>query len=390
MDNKFEPLAIGEVLSIDDSALILIGHHTFRVGEFAEAMRTQLEYNLNGWTQEKDAWFSQEGIPCEVLKFTAGGWQKGRVRINLEFCPQDSEEEENKPPSPPKAEKKVEPPAPEVSEDEFNLDESPFDSASLEEDIAPAALLDTEPDLGLQESPFDSTSFEQDISPAALLDTEPDFGLEESPFDSTSFEQDISPAALVDTEADFGLEESLLNTEADLDMEGFPMSVEDEFALETAADTDFDQEEEVPNAVIIEREQIIIMPAGNEMATSLEDNLDVDLGELSQSIDQELELVDAPIPSDEELLDLAEMSLEDNDDLDFAGMNIAGDQDFPFEEMSAVNNENLDFGEMSGMDDDFDFPELGLSDESSEDDNDALLDDVWQDINQPSWQNHQR
>jgi hypothetical protein len=363
VDNKFEPLAIGEVLSIDDSALILIGHHTFRVGEFAEAMRTQLEYNLNGWTQEKDAWFSPDGIPCEVLKFTAGGWQKGRVRINLEFCPQDSEEEENKSPSSPKVEKKVEPTAPVVSDDEFSLDDSPFDSASLGEDIAPAALLDTEPDLGLEESPFGSASLGEDIAPAALLDTEPDLGLEES----------------------------LLDTETDLGMEEFPLSVDDEFALETSADSDFELEQEVPNAFIIESEQkVIIMPAGNEMTTSLEDNLDVDLGELSQSIDQELELVEAPMPSDDELLDLAEMSLDGNDELDFAELNVSSDQDFPFEEMSVVNDDDLDFGGMSAMGDDFDFPELGLSDESSEEDNDALLDDVWQDINQPSWQNHQR
>jgi len=361
VDNKFEPLAIGEVLSIDDSALILIGHRTFRVGEFAEAMRTQLEYNLNGWTQEKDAWFSSEGIPCEVLRFTAGGWQKGRVRINLEFCPQDSEEEEKKPPSP-KVESKVAPPTPVVSEDEFSLEDSPFDSANLVEDIAPAALLDTEPDFGLEDSPFDSASLAEDVTPAALLDTEPDFGLEDS----------------------------LLDTQDDLQMEEFPMSLGDEFSLETPVDSDFELAQEEPNVVIIERErEVIIMPAGNEMATSLEDNLDVDLGELSQSIDQELELVDAPMPNDDELLDLAEMSLDGDDDLDFGGMNVSSDDNFPFEEMSIVSDDDLDFGSMSAMDDDFDFPEMSLSDESSEDDNDALLDDVWQDINQPSWQNHQ-
>jgi hypothetical protein len=35
---------------------------------------------------EKDAWFSEDGIPCEVLRFTANGWQKGKVRITWNFA----------------------------------------------------------------------------------------------------------------------------------------------------------------------------------------------------------------------------------------------------------------------------------------------------------------
>ena len=92
MDEQFQTLKKGEVLSVDDSAQILIGHRTFRVSEFAESVRTQLEYGLGGWTEEKDGWFSDIGIDCEVLRFGATGWQKGRVRISLEFCPEDEEQ----------------------------------------------------------------------------------------------------------------------------------------------------------------------------------------------------------------------------------------------------------------------------------------------------------
>ena len=91
MDNQFDSLSKGEVLSVDDSAQILIGHRTFRVGEFAEAIRTQLEYGLGGWTEEKDGWFSEQGISCEVLRFGSNGWQKGKVRFTLEFSPEDSD-----------------------------------------------------------------------------------------------------------------------------------------------------------------------------------------------------------------------------------------------------------------------------------------------------------
>lgn len=55
----------------------------------------------------KDKWF-RDGIDCEVLKIGAKGWQKGKVKINLqvslEFCPDEPEVEEtslsNEPESP--------------------------------------------------------------------------------------------------------------------------------------------------------------------------------------------------------------------------------------------------------------------------------------------------
>ncbi len=100
MTNNFEPLDGGEVLSVGESAQILIGHHTFRVGELAEAIRTQLKDGLGGssWTEEKDGWFSQTGIDCEVLRFSSRGWQKGKVRISLEFSPEQPEPQVETPP----------------------------------------------------------------------------------------------------------------------------------------------------------------------------------------------------------------------------------------------------------------------------------------------------
>lgn len=90
MTNHFEPLDNGEVLSINETALIFIGHTTFRVGEFSEAVRNQLE-QTSGWNEDKDPWFTDAGVPCEVLRFTSGGWQKGKVRIRLEFSPDSGE-----------------------------------------------------------------------------------------------------------------------------------------------------------------------------------------------------------------------------------------------------------------------------------------------------------
>lgn len=91
MNNHFEPLDNGEVLSISESALIFIGHTTFRVGEFSEAVRSQLEASTQGWNGDKNSWFTDLGVDCEVLRFTSGGWQKGKVRIRLEFAPDEGE-----------------------------------------------------------------------------------------------------------------------------------------------------------------------------------------------------------------------------------------------------------------------------------------------------------
>lgn len=45
--------------------------------------RGQVPYSWNNWTKQ--------GIDCEILKPTSGGWKKGKVRLKLtlEFCPDE-------------------------------------------------------------------------------------------------------------------------------------------------------------------------------------------------------------------------------------------------------------------------------------------------------------
>lgn len=310
MDNQFEPLATGEVLSVDESFQLLIGHRTFRVGELEEAIKTQLEYAISGWTQQKDAWFSEEGIPCEVLRYSANGWQKGKVRINLEFRPLDSEEATQ-----------------ETAADQWD------------EDIVPeASPIDVSDDLDFDEAP---------------TDLEDEFELETS--------AGASDMAL-------GLEEEPL------------ASMEDEFDLETSsAVSDWDLEQEEPSAIYVEmEEQVIITAAPNEeldmveMSSAFDDEFD----QISESIEQELEEVDTSTANDDDLLDLGEMS-DSDDDLDFGEMSVGG-------------NDNLDFGEMSASgEDEFQFEDISFGNDLEDENTDSLLDDVWQDINQPSWQNNQ-
>ncbi|MEM9539738.1 MAG: KGK domain-containing protein [Cyanobacteria bacterium P01_E01_bin.42] len=91
MENQFEPLDRGEVLSVNESVQILIGHQTFRVDELAQALKAQLlEHQIGGLTEQKTGWFNAEGAECQVLRYGAGNWQKGKVRISFEFCPEDA------------------------------------------------------------------------------------------------------------------------------------------------------------------------------------------------------------------------------------------------------------------------------------------------------------
>jgi hypothetical protein len=89
MKDRFESLESGEVVSIQHDKQVLIGHSTFRVGELNDAIKKQLESTIDGWSEDKSAWFDPNGIDCEALRFGSAGWQKGRIRLCLEFCPDE-------------------------------------------------------------------------------------------------------------------------------------------------------------------------------------------------------------------------------------------------------------------------------------------------------------
>ena len=215
MDNQFDSLSKGEVLSVDDSAQILIGHRTFRVGEFAEAIRTQLEYGLGGWTEEKDGWFSEQGISCEVLRFGSNGWQKGKVRFTLEFSPEDSDAPQppttraSQPVQAPKASQPVQAPPP----------------AAIEEDelvAAPTAFI-YEEEVVLVEGPFAEDELE--LSGTPVFD-EDELELSGTPvFDENELDMTISP---VFDENELDMTISPVFDENELDLSGMTGMQDDE------------------------------------------------------------------------------------------------------------------------------------------------------------------
>jgi hypothetical protein len=89
MNDRFEPLNSGEVLSIHNDIQIMSGNRTFRVGDLSDAIKAQLASALAGWGEEKNNLLNLEGVDCEALRFGANGWQKGKIRLCLEFCPDE-------------------------------------------------------------------------------------------------------------------------------------------------------------------------------------------------------------------------------------------------------------------------------------------------------------
>ena len=86
MSNKFDNLKSEDVVSVY-SGQILITNTTFTVNEFMSALKQTVESKIGSLSEEKKKWF-EEGLECKILKPGAKGWQRGQVRITLEFAPE--------------------------------------------------------------------------------------------------------------------------------------------------------------------------------------------------------------------------------------------------------------------------------------------------------------
>jgi KGK domain len=89
MHDRFESLESGEVISVQHDTQVLGGQRTFRVGELNEAIESHLKSAIANWSEAHNGWFTPQGIDCEALRFGSQGWQKGRIRLCLEFCPDE-------------------------------------------------------------------------------------------------------------------------------------------------------------------------------------------------------------------------------------------------------------------------------------------------------------
>jgi hypothetical protein len=90
MSDRFNPLDSGEVISIQNDSQVLVGHRIFRVSELNDAIANHMKNAVDTWTEDKSNWFNTQGIDCEALRFGSTAWQKGKIRLCLEFCPDDA------------------------------------------------------------------------------------------------------------------------------------------------------------------------------------------------------------------------------------------------------------------------------------------------------------
>jgi hypothetical protein len=73
-----------DVVTMEPSKSI-VGIQTFLVKQFKEGLSRVLQHGALG------IWLA-EGVRCQVLRPTGGGWQKGKVRLSLEFIPDEPSE----------------------------------------------------------------------------------------------------------------------------------------------------------------------------------------------------------------------------------------------------------------------------------------------------------
>lgn len=101
MNNNFESLTNEDVVSVY-AGQILVTNRTFTVNEIIAALMPIIKEKAGAtWTEDKEQWF-RDGLDCKMLKPGAKSWQRGKVRLTLEFASEvlevetiDSSESEN-------------------------------------------------------------------------------------------------------------------------------------------------------------------------------------------------------------------------------------------------------------------------------------------------------
>jgi hypothetical protein len=87
MNKEFEALNRNDVMSVSpDTFRNLDVSNTFKIVQLLQAIEEYFHSDTN------EAALFSKGVDCEVLKLGAKGWQKGKVIITLQFCPDQTSE----------------------------------------------------------------------------------------------------------------------------------------------------------------------------------------------------------------------------------------------------------------------------------------------------------
>ncbi len=133
METPIRLLNENDVVFTSSSALMF--QCTFKVSEFLTIMQSRLQ-------EEK---LFLEGLDCEILQ-PSQRWKKGKLRLRLEFCPEESELKD----------------LPEVPED-FTTDQSSFNQPA-ETPLLPSGNLDGNPANGEDNTAISEATNDNDNS----------------------------------------------------------------------------------------------------------------------------------------------------------------------------------------------------------------------------------
>ena len=86
MSENSELLQGDEVISVSPDERVLIDHHTFLSDELIGKL-SQSVHGINGKLLKK---WCFDGVSCKLLT-PKRGWRKGKIKISLEFIPDESE-----------------------------------------------------------------------------------------------------------------------------------------------------------------------------------------------------------------------------------------------------------------------------------------------------------
>ena len=84
MENIERMINSDEVISIDNrDDNVLLGHYTYQAEEFLHRLGDHIDHH------KKERWI-EKGVPCKLLAPNQN-WQKGRIKICLQFIPEQPE-----------------------------------------------------------------------------------------------------------------------------------------------------------------------------------------------------------------------------------------------------------------------------------------------------------
>ncbi|TAD78551.1 MAG: hypothetical protein EA001_07105 [Oscillatoriales cyanobacterium] len=100
MEKRFLPLEPEEVISANHKHNIAVRHNTCTVSEFILGLSRYLKAYSDSsrdvpfyWDDNRQQWFTDEGVEGHALRYGEKGWQSGRLRLSIEFYPDEPEPE---------------------------------------------------------------------------------------------------------------------------------------------------------------------------------------------------------------------------------------------------------------------------------------------------------